>query len=547
MIHTVSKNICLGAILLTSLLAGCNSGSGSSGKGSEVSVSSRGSVEVDTQEGPVEGIKSGGMVQFKGIPYASAPVGELRFAPPQPAPIRNEKLVANEFGSACPQVASSFGDASTNEDCLFLNVYTPDTKGQYPVMVWIHGGAFVYGSGGSGYYPGRLVDKDITVVTLNYRLGALGFFSHPSLTTEMGEGSGNFGLMDQQLALQWVQNNIANFGGDPDNVTIFGESAGGHSVLSHLVSPRSLGLFDKVIVQSGSYSPDQMPLPIAEALGGAYVANAGCDIPGNELSCLRDLSVESILAAQTSDQYVPTTGTGFLPQSIRSKIASGDFSRVPVMEGTNLDEGSLFVVLQEQATGVSLTTDVAYRASVAAVLGNDPRRLDTDAIATRYLNLQNAADANRFSLAFSRIQTDWLFACDGLNQVSDLSEYVETYVYHFTDRNAPTVFPSSSFPLGATHAAEIPYVMNAEETMTSRGAGLEQIALSNQMLTYWSEFAKNGDPNKGFGSTDVDWPEFGRAGNMIMELGTPTVSTKPASAFDANHSCSAFWNNPPVL
>ncbi|MBL4827627.1 MAG: carboxylesterase family protein [Spongiibacteraceae bacterium] len=495
-----------------------------------------------TLQGLVEGVEETALVSFKGIPYAAAPVNERRFASPAPAADWSDTLVADEFASACPQTGGSFGTASTDENCLFLNVYTPDTAGQYPVMVWIHGGALVSGSGGASYQPERLVDKGLVVVTVNYRLGALGFLAHTAISDEMGEGSGNFGLMDQQLALQWVQNNIENFGGDAQNVTLFGESAGGHSVLSQLVSPQAAGLFHKAIVQSGSYNPDQLSLGIASALGGGFASALACNDVGSELSCLRALSVEDILA-NSQGSYVPNTGTSLLPTSIRDAVASGVFNQVPVMEGTNLNEGSLFVALQELAAG-AITSELVYRGSVSGVLSEDPRPLDVNAIATRYLDLQESTDEDRYSVAFSAIQTDWRFACEGLNQVLDLSQYVSTYVYHFTDQHAPSLFPPVlSFPLGATHAAEIQYVLSSEQTMLDRGADVEQLALSDSMLAYWSEFAKKGDPNSDSGATSV-WPELGASG-MILELNAPTIVAKSTADFDSVHSCSSFWANPP--
>lgn len=208
------------------------------------------------------------MLAFRGIRYAKPPVRELRFAPPQPVEKPTGIVVADKFGSACPQYKSAFGPESLEEDCLFLNVYVPKAgEGPFPVMVWIHGGAFVAGSGGPEYDPSRLVAQGVVVVTINYRLGPLGFLAHRDLTNEQDGGSGNYGLMDQQLALRWVQDNISTFGGDPNNVTIFGESAGGLSVLSHVVSPKAQGLFQRAIVQSGSYDAISRTLAAAEQAG----------------------------------------------------------------------------------------------------------------------------------------------------------------------------------------------------------------------------------------------------------------------------------------
>jgi para-nitrobenzyl esterase len=211
------------------------------------------STSIVTTLGPVEGASTGSMRSFKGIPYAAPPIGPLRWKPPAPAAMFTSARNATMLAPHCAQGASPFGAASTSEDCLYLNVYTPTTPGPHPVMFWIHGGAFIYGQSDE-YDPTLLVAQDVVVVTINYRLGALGFLASPALTAEGGGASGNYGIMDQQFALHWVQDNIAAFGGDKNNITIFGESAGGFSVQSQLVSTGAAGLFHKAIVQSGAYA-----------------------------------------------------------------------------------------------------------------------------------------------------------------------------------------------------------------------------------------------------------------------------------------------------
>ncbi|MGZ6124296.1 MAG: carboxylesterase/lipase family protein, partial [Myxococcales bacterium] len=254
---------------------------------------------VATKDGPVRGVLSDGIDRFLGIPYAAAPVGDLRWRPPQPHGRWTGVRDATGFGSHCPQVASPFGLASATEDCLFLNVFTPARRehgrgggeedfGRLPVMVWFHGGALLVGES-DDYDPVRLVREDVIVVTVNYRLGVLGFFAHPALTAESPDhASGNYGLMDQQAALRWVQRNIDAFGGDPQRVTIFGESAGGLSVHSHLASPLSAGLFHRAIVESGAYALVQPSLAQAEAQGAAVAVEAGC--ADQTAACLRSAS-----------------------------------------------------------------------------------------------------------------------------------------------------------------------------------------------------------------------------------------------------------------
>ena len=256
-------------------------------------VASASGPVAGTANGAVLGLASGAVNEFLGIPYAAPPVGPLRWKPPQPAASWAGVRAATAFAPHCPQPASPFGKASTSEDCLYLNVYTPSHQqpgARNPVMVWIHGGALVTGES-DDYNPAKLVADGVTVVTINYRLGALGFLADPALADAKGQ-SGDYGLMDQQAALRWVQRNIANFGGDPGDVTIFGESAGGLSTLSQVASPQAKGLFEKAIVESGSYNLTQASLATAETAGEAFATKAGC--ASGTAACLRGLPVSGI-------------------------------------------------------------------------------------------------------------------------------------------------------------------------------------------------------------------------------------------------------------
>src|SRR5271154_6227059 len=255
---------------------GAGPGGGGGPRGGRAAAGASGPV-AGTANGAVRGLASGAVDEFLGIPYAAPPVGPLRWRPPQPAARWSGVRGATQFAPHCPQLASPFGVASTSEDCLFLNVFTPSHQppgAGSPVMVWIHGGALVTGES-NDYDPTKLVEDGVTVVTINYRLGALGFLAHPALADANGQ-SGDYGLEDQQAALRWVQRNIASFGGNPHNVTIFGESAGGLSTLSQVASPQAKGLFEKAIVESGSYNLTQASLSSAEAAGTAFAAKAGC-------------------------------------------------------------------------------------------------------------------------------------------------------------------------------------------------------------------------------------------------------------------------------
>src|SRR5215472_18159100 len=250
-----------------------------------------------TDRGPVRGMVTTTLRMYLGIPYATPPVGRLRWRPPKVHERWSTPLNAAKFGNHCPQEASVFGTASVTEDCLYLNVFTPNlsdeasTSRAYPVMVWIHGGALTVGES-DDYTPTKLVQQGVIVVTFNYRLGALGFLAHPALSAESPDHiSGNYGIMDQQFALKWVQRNIASFGGNPDQVTVFGESAGGLSVFLQLASPRAARLFHRGIVESGAYGLTLPTLADEESHGEAFAVNVGCNT--QSATCLRSKSIDT--------------------------------------------------------------------------------------------------------------------------------------------------------------------------------------------------------------------------------------------------------------
>lgn len=527
----------LSALVLAVSLGGCLSSGGGSSSRPYAPVDNP--LRVSTQQGDYLGISESGMRVFRGIRYGQAD----RFASPAfPAAHEGVIELGESFGAACPQAESPFGEASVDEDCLFLNVHAPEEPGQYPVMVWIHGGAFIYGSGGDSYEPERLVEQGVVVVTLNYRLGAFGFLPHAAL------GDPNFGLQDQQLALQWVRENIAVFGGDPDNVTLFGESAGGHSVMSQLASPAAAGLFHKAIVQSGSYNGDQVPLFLGQLLfGNPTVAATPCAGSADEalLGCLRDLSVEQLLAAQAGSA-LPSTGTPTLPRSINDALASGEFNKVPVMMGSNLNEGSLFTLLALADDPAGLSSVEGYRASVAGLLAENPA-LNAASIADHYLGLF-AGDPLPTVNAYSAIGTDWRFNCPNSTQWELLKDQVPTWGYWFTDQDAP-LLPGlpAVIPMGATHTAEIQFVLASEQTLRERGATEEQLQLADHMARYWTSFARYGDdpaigPNGTDGAAEaVEWPRLG-ATDQIISLDSPSPAAVAKAQFDVAHNCG-FWRD----
>ena len=538
-------------LLLVGLLASCTTLDDSATQAAETAVA--GSVQrtagdhpaiAVTEDGIVRGIATATTREFQGIPYAAAPVGDLRWQPPQRHARWNGVLDTTRFANHCPQTASPFGQASTTEDCLFLNVFTPnqrhadegdapdghDGHAPRPVMVWIHGGALVVGES-DDYDATRLVEQgDVIVVTINYRLGTLGFLAHPALTAESPDHvSGNYGLLDQQEALRWVQRNIRSFGGDPSRVTTFGESAGGLSVHSQLASPTSHGLFQRAIVESGAYQLTQPSLASGEAAGTAFATRAGCT--DQSATCLRGLSVDQVLASQDSSLSgaTPLIDGKFLTQSVGAAFASGQFNRVPVIEGANHEEWRLFVGEAELVTGP--VTAAGYLAAIQATLGV-PAQVAAF-LATQY-PLANFPSPD---LAVSALGTDAIFDCNARFAAQELSQFVPTFAYEFNDENAPQRFlPPVSFPYGAAHASEIQYLFSLPVTVPAPALDAGQQQLSAAMIDYWTSFARTGQPSS---SATPPWTPFQTTSDTMQSL-VPSVP-RAETSFAADHRC-AFWD-----
>jgi para-nitrobenzyl esterase len=501
-----------------------------------------------TESGLVIGSTTNGVAEFLGIPYAAPPVGALRWTPPRPYGFFHGLVLhATQFGSECTQ-PGPIG----SEDCLFLNVYTPKSafgrSGSRPVMVWIHGGALV--TGGSDLFdPTALVQKGVIVVTINYRLGYLGFFAQSAIDAE-GHRNGNYGLMDQQFALKWIQKNIAGFGGDPDKVTIFGESAGGLSVYVHLASPTASHLFRAGISESGSYFEFQdyldfiVTLAIAETTGTALVpsgssiaSSVGCS--SQTAACLRGVAAQALAALEPFGVYPFVDGT-LLTQTPGDAFASGQFNRVPVISGTNHDEWRYFVAL-DYDFGVGPLTDPEYPAAVAATQGLPVSNpfvqflVDTEYPLGNYPPPPGVMSA---PLALGALGTDDFFACPARNANLSLSEFVPTYAYEFNDETAPSFFPPVSFPFGDAHFVEVQYLFGLEAFGITPTFTPDQQKLSDTMIGYWTQFAKTGNPNS---PSAPKWSRYS-AGGSLESLVAPTPATESDASFDRDHRCSSFWN-----
>jgi para-nitrobenzyl esterase len=505
--------------------------------------SHRGSIAF-TESGLVIGSTTGGVNQFLGIPYAAPPVGALRWRPPKRYGFFPRfALQATQFGSACTQ-PGGIG----SENCLFLNVFRSEAEwgeGErrgLPVMVWIHGGGLIDGSS-TPYNPELLVKKGVIVVTINYRLGYLGFFAQSAIDAE-GHLNGNYGLMDQQFALKWVRRNIAGFGGDPDRVTIFGESAGGQSVYAQLASPLASGMFGGAIAESGSYAEFQnyfsnvVTLAQGETTGsrsvpsGAAIADSvGCT--SQTASCLRAVPASTMIAQEPFPLY-PFVDGRLLTQTISAAFASGEFNQVPVISGTNHDEYRVFVATGFDLVGKPILTSTEYDTATTALWG--------PALGPPVLASYPFASYPFGGEALGASGTDGVFSCPARNADQSLSKFVPTYTYEFNDENAPpaqALFGGLlTFPLGAYHSAELPYlfpgvdVFGLPVTLSS-----QQMQLSDAMVSYWTKFAKTGDPNS---FEEPFWSPYSASSDEFQSLIPPTPVVE--SNFNTGHRCSAFWD-----
>jgi para-nitrobenzyl esterase len=480
---------------------------------------------VGLADGPIRGKAVGRTDEYLGIPYAAPPVGPLRWRPPQPPAHWHAIRSATAFGPHCPQPAGVFGRASTSEDCLYLNVFAPaGHRGTgLPVMVWIHGGGFVGGES-DDYDPSGLVADGVIVVTINYRLGALGFLAHPALADHPGGPTGDYGLMDQQAALRWVQHNVRAFGGNPANVTMFGESAGGQSVLLQLASPGARGLFAKAIAESGGYALNPTPLASAEAAGRAFATKAGC--ASQTAQCLRSLPVATILADQDQSGASADIDGLVVTQPLKAAFTSGNFSHVPVINGSNHDEWRLFVAL---ATFEGHPATAAnYQAMIASTLHVSHRIAGL--IAVQY----PLSDYPSPALALSTVGTDAIFACPTLLLDQAMASYVPTYAYEFNDENAPSPYPSPGFPYGAAHASELQYLFGLPATSHGIMSAPQQ-QLAAAMRQEWTSFARSGVPAAAGAPA---WPRFTATAQTMLSLVPPEPA--PETTFAAGHHC-AFW------
>ena len=492
---------------------------------------------VATASGKVEGFVRAGALEFRGIPYAAPVSGDARWSLPQPVAPWSGVLPAMHFGGACPQAARyGITERSDEENCLTLNISRPTSKASAPrpVLVWIHGGAFV-GGAASLYRLDRLArEADAVVVSINYRLGVFGFLAPPTDASGAGHV---LGLEDQRLAMRWVKANIAAFGGDPENITLAGESAGAASVCMHLMAPeKTRGLFHRAIIQSGSCATSLRTLPQAERFAAKVAKEAGCTDPNTALACLRSIEPQRLIAAGAKAAsgeliaFAPFTGSGSVPRPTLDALQAGDFLRVPVLNGFTRDEMRLYVGYDVQS-GAKVTPET-YSAAVRAIYGDK-----ADQVLARY----PIKPGERAPEALGALMTDFMPGlgithCSMLESGRLLARHVPVHQWEYADRTAPVrgvsipILPDPGFELGAVHSGELnalfPGFSNTA-AMTAPDLSPASQKLADHILATWAAFMR--------GTTQV------ADGGRGMATRFEPAAVQPFDAW-AEYQCD-FWRS----
>ena len=480
-------------------------------------------LKIKTTLGTLEGTATpdGAVHAFKGIPYAAPPVGNLRWAPPQPAAKFQGLFAAKDYGNHCAQANSFadmiFHDAGPSEDCLSLNIWTPANAkpgAKLPVMFWIHGGGYYAGGASEARHDGAaLARRNVIIVTINYRLGIFGFFVHPELTAASPHhASGNYGLLDQVAALQWTRDNIAAFGGDPKNITIFGESAGSFAVSSLMASPLSKNMFAKAIGESGgalaSAVLGQQTLADRETKDAAFAQEA---FSTSKLADLRKLPTDVILSgvASTKAHFSPVMDGYFFPKPVADIYAAGEQSHVPLIAGWNNDEMRAAIIMNpKKPTAESFAADARkdYGDEAPAFLKLYPDTTDAEAVTS-------AGDliSDRF-IDYSTWR--WLEA-----QTKTGAAPVYRYLFALpapTDKYHPVA-------VGTFHSDDIEYVFGTLDSRPEATFTPADRTMSDEIQQYWTNFAKTGDPN---GKSLPNWPTYQPLDYKVLRLDA-TISAAP--------------------
>ena len=503
---------------------------------------------IETRQGPIQGVTTDtdGIYTFNGIPYAATPIGDLRWAAPETPPTWTDTRLASDFGNRCMQPASmeggfldrliegqglsslktwaikrviASGEAlPMSEDCLYLNVRTgaKDSDEKKPVMVWIHGGGHQFGSADTSFYQANgLVEKDVVLVTINYRLGVFGYMAHPALSADDPNGvSGNYGTLDQMAALKWVREYIGAYGGDASNITIFGESAGAWSVTELMASPLAAGLFDKAIAQSGA-STYHMGLMDGDGVGwpsgysmGENVAQAvGLDNP--TAVELRAVPADKIMAnlPDKADEAFHHIRDGYVfPKNVGHAFQTGEINAVPFMTGYNADEATLFFPDDPEPSvwieGLSREEAEKQREMLDAAYPGQGAKLQ---------NLYGLAED--FEAGGEAMMGDDIFGVN-IRFAAESNEATGQPSFAYFFNRLP---PSNKQTVGAYHTAEIPFVFNSIEP--ALGNSEADVVLANVMGTYWTNFAKSGNPNTPI-TPEIAWPVYAGQNWMVLSANT---------------------------
>lgn len=483
-----------------------------------------GGVVVETESGPVRGDSEGGVLVFRGIRFAEPPIGALRFHPPARPTPWTEIRPAMDFAPACPQGVGNDVTENNNsvqsEDCLALNVWTPKADGKKrSVMVFIHGGAFVEGSARNTWYDGTTLAGrgDVVIVTLQYRLGALGFLELADIAGREYAQSGNLGILDQIAGLQWVQKNIAVFGGDPGNVTIFGESVGATAVGILMAAPAARGLFHKAILESNSAARVGHDRATATELARAFMkaanANSVEDLQKLNMGQIRNSQEKLFETVFGDSSFGPTWDGDVIPEATIKMIVSGRGAVVPVLLGTNLDEIRFWSTIENLP--LERKPETLLEEQVAGIVGSKAK----DVVAA-----YRKADSN-YGDAVIHLETDLLFRMTSVRMAEAISDKQPTYMYLFTYRSTSPITKYDS-----AHSMELPFVfglIDELDTIAFTGRDPHRAALMKQMQAAWINFARTGDPNH---PGLPPWPKYDRKTRATMELGLSSrVTNDPLS------------------
>jgi para-nitrobenzyl esterase len=508
---------------------------------------------VTIANGPIQGVDQGTSCQFLGIPFAASTGGNNRWKPPQPAPAWGPAtLPANAAGQNCPGFSGT-GAAQGSEDCLKLNIWVRDPTGTgAPVIVWIHTGGFLQSSANFAGSNGKKFAEEtgVIVVEANYRLGPFGFLAHSALEAEdpARRSTGNYGLLDQRAALVWVRDNIAQFGGDPANVTVAGTSAGGQSAGLHLVSPGSSGLFQRAIVQSAYPTTAWSSLEEAEAQGNAFAASLGCTNPAQALTCLRGKSRDQVLNALplATEQVVEPPNRFFwqpivdgieIPDQPRRLFERGDFEHVPTLIGSTRDEGWLFTSRSFPA-GVSLSQ---YLTWLASEFGDE-----ADQVAAAY----PAANYPSPQEALARVVGDGQFVCEarrlgdliadgglrgrGPHEEHGVGKRVKSPVYLYSYEYVIDDLSLGHVPHGVEGNIIFGNNYSGAPFNVNHALTVADLTLHTEMAGYWARFAATGDPN---GGNALEWPEYRKnhENHIVFDLAL-------SSGADLRQEACEFWS-----